>query len=130
MIKFYEEESEIIPEFAVILTKMNNKWLLCKQKQKDYYEFPGGKKEKNESIQNTAKRELYEETGAINFELKQISLYSMEEDGKIKYGMLFFAEVYDVEKLPNYEMEKIFLFEKLPSNLRYPEIYKELLKMV
>ena len=68
-IKFYKEIEEKKLEFAVIICKKDNKWILCKHKKRNVYEFPGGKREEGESIYETAKRELFEETGASNFEL-------------------------------------------------------------
>jgi len=38
--------------------------VFCKHKDRDTFEFPGGHREKDEKIEETAKRELWEETGA------------------------------------------------------------------
>lgn len=33
-----------------------------------------------------------------------------------------------MQKLPDFEIEQIDFFEKLPDNVTYPEIYKQILK--
>lgn len=53
--------------FAVICTKHKFKWIWCKNKKKGTWEIPGGKREKEESLNQAASRELFEEPG-INFE--------------------------------------------------------------
>lgn len=98
------------------------------------YEFPGGKREKGETIYQTAKRELLEETGACKYEIIPISPYSMieYENEKIieKYGMLYYARIFEIQELPNMEMESIHLFNKIPRELRYPEIYNSLINKI
>jgi 8-oxo-dGTP pyrophosphatase MutT (NUDIX family) len=72
---------------------------------------PGGHREQGEDILETAKRELYEETGAINFEINPICIYSVTApdnfDGKETFGKLFFAEIHTFEKDLHSEIEKI-----------------------
>ena len=60
-------------KFAVIIAKHNGKWVFCKHRERSTWEVPGGHREQGEDILETAKRELYEETGAINFEINPVS---------------------------------------------------------
>lgn len=55
-------------KFAVIAARYNGKWIFCRHKQRDTWEIPGGHREPGENIAETAKRELHEETGAVEFE--------------------------------------------------------------
>lgn len=38
------------------------------------------------------------------------------------YGMLYYADINKFEQIPGFEIEKIDLFDQLPSNWTYPEI--------
>ena len=75
-VRFYDSVSDELLKFAVIISKTNSKWVFCKHKERNTYEIPGGHRE-NEDIIDTARRELYEETGALRFDLKPICIYSV-----------------------------------------------------
>lgn len=64
-VKFHETVDDKLLKFAVIISKHNGKWVFCKHKERNTYEIPGGHREPNEPILETAKRELSEETGAL-----------------------------------------------------------------
>ncbi|MBS5725301.1 MAG: NUDIX domain-containing protein, partial [Clostridiales bacterium] len=68
-IRFYDSVKDDLLKFAVMIAKYRGKWVFCKHKDRDTYECPGGHRERDESIWETAKRELYEETGATDFNL-------------------------------------------------------------
>ena len=55
-VQFYDEVDDSLLKFAVIISKSNNKWVFCKHKQRDTFEIPGGRREENEQIPETAKR--------------------------------------------------------------------------
>lgn len=70
-VNFYDEVDDSLLKFAVIISKADGKWVFCKHKERDTYEIPGGHREEGELILDTAKRELREETGAIDFNIKE-----------------------------------------------------------
>ncbi len=131
-VKFYDVVPDNLLKFAVIISKHNGKWVLCKHKERSTYEVPGGHRESGENILDTAKRELYEETGATVFDLKPVCVYSVTApnnfDGQETFGMLYFAEIKDFEPELHSEIEKIEFFDKLPNNWTYPLIQPKLLK--
>ena len=135
-VNFYNSIEDSLLKFAVIVSRSQGKWVFCKHKERDTYECPGGHREAGEDILSTAKRELYEETGAIDYSIKQICVYSVcGNDGVIKnkaetFGMLYFAEISKFEELPGFEIESIELFDNLPNNWTYPEIQPKLLEKV
>lgn len=108
--------------------------MFCKHKERDTYEVPGGHRETGESILEAARRELYEETGAVDYDIKPICVYSVtgknrvNETGEETFGMLFFADVKCFEKELHSEMEKIELFDELPEKWTYHLIQPILIK--
>ena len=62
-VKFYDGVEDELLKFAVIISKSNGKWVFCKHKERETYEVPGGHREPHETIFETARRELFEETG-------------------------------------------------------------------
>ena len=129
-VKFYEEVDDQLLEFAVIVSKYKGKWVYCKHRERDTYEAPGGHRDNGENIIETAKRELFEETGAKKFKLTRIGVYSVSNEGKETFGMLFFADIEEFGELPEMEIEKIELFDKLPDKLTYPLIQPKLVERV
>ena len=82
-VKFYDSITDELLKFAVIISKSNGKWVFCKHKDRDTYEVPGGHREENESIDETARRELYEETGATQFVINPICVYSVTGKNRV-----------------------------------------------
>lgn len=131
-VKFYDSAEDALLKFAVIIAKSGGKWVFCKHKERDTYEVPGGHREAGEDIFETAKRELYEETGAVVYNIEPVCVYSVTAednfDGKETFGMLYFAEIKEFEKELHNEIEKIVLMEDLTDNWTYPGIQPELVK--
>ncbi len=121
-VNFYESVSDEKLKFAVIASKYNGRWIWCKHKERDTYEIPGGHRENGENISDTARRELYEETGAVKYDLSPVCVYAVEKDGEETFGMLFYAEVYEMENELHSEIERTELFEGVPESLTYSQI--------
>lgn len=133
-VKFYDTVVDKLLKFAVIVAKSNGKWVFCKHKERDTYECPGGHREAGENIDDTARRELYEETGAIDYTIKPICVYSVTApdnfNGAETFGKLYFADITTFEAELHSEIEKIELFDELPTKWTYPLIQPLLLKEV
>ena len=133
-IKFYEDVDDNLLKFAVIISKTNGKWVFCKHSDRETYEIPGGHRESGESILETARRELKEETGAIEFNIRPVCVYSVtgknnvNKSGEETYGMLFFAEIFSFEDELHSEMEKIVFLDSQPEAMTYPLIQPLLIK--
>lgn len=133
-VKFYDNISDELLKFAVIITKTNGKWVFCKHKERNTFEIPGGHREDNETILETAKRELREETGALDFSISPLCVYSVtgknkvNETGEETYGMLFFADVKTFENELHSEMEKVLITDTLVENWTYPLIQPKLIE--
>lgn len=127
-VSFYDSIDDRLLKFAVIISKYNGKWVFCKHKERNTYEIPGGHREAGEKIDETAKRELIEETGAIDFIINPVCVYSVtgknrvNENGEETFGMLYYAEIRSFSKKLNSEIEYIKLFDELPTEWTYPLI--------
>ncbi len=126
-VKFYDEAEDSLLKFAVIISKHNGKWVFCKHKQRETLEIPGGHREIGEKIGETAKRELYEETGAVDFTIKPICVYSVTSDSRETFGMLYFADINAFDSELHNEIERIYLLDDLPSEWTYPLIQPKLI---
>lgn len=133
-VKFYDEIDDALLKFAVIIAKTDGRWIFCKHKERDTYEVPGGHREAGENILDTAKRELREETGAIDFDIKPVCVYSVKGKTRVNedindetFGMLFVADVFSFEEIHS-EIEKIIFCEKLVDDWTYPFIQPKLIE--
>ena len=135
-VRFYDEIEDSLLKFAVIISKTNGKWVFCKHKERDTYEVPGGHRESGETIEETARRELREETGAVEFDIKPVCVYSVK--GKTRanenledetFGMLFTADIFSFEEIHS-EIEKIIICDEVVENWTYPLIQPKLLEEV
>lgn len=131
-VNFYDSITDSMLKFAVIIAKYHDKYVFCKHKMRNTWEIPGGHREKDEDIFETAKRELYEETGAIVFDIMPICVYSViapnNFNGVETFGKLFFADIHQFENELHNEIEKIVITDKLPTNWTYPEIQPKLIE--
>ena len=131
-VHFYDKVDDALLTFAVIAARHVGKWVFCKHKKRSTYEFPGGRREPHEaSIDETAKRELWEETGAREYDLRSVCVYSVKREGaEESYGMLYYADIHSFDALPPFEIEKIELFDALPEHWTYPLIQPKLLQKI
>lgn len=127
-VKFYDTVDDSLLKFAVILSRSEGKWVFCKHRERETYEIPGGHRDPGEAIEDTAKRELQEETGAVDFKIWPVCVYSVtgktrvNETGDESFGMLYYAEIKSFEEELHSEMEKIVLLDAMPDKLTYPLI--------
>lgn len=134
-VKFYEQIDDEKLKFAVIISKTGGKWVLCKHKERNTYEVPGGHREPGETILQTAKRELQEEIGAIDFDIAPVCVYSVigktrvnENIDEESFGMLYFANIRTFEQELHSEIEKIIITDQLPKEWTYPLIQPKLME--
>lgn len=132
-VNFYDEVDDSLLEFTVIISKSNGKWVFCKHKERDTFEVPGGHRETGEKIEDTAVRELKEETGAVDFNIKPVCVYSVkgktrvnENAAKESFGMLYAAEIFSFEEIHS-EIEKIVLSDDLIRQWTYLLIQPKLI---
>ena len=125
--KFYElgTVEESLVKRVVIVSNYKGKWVYCKHKERNTWEIPGGHVEEGEIPLEAAKRELYEETGAIEFDIEPISVYSVSQ-----YALLYYANIKKLGPLPESEIQSISFFENQPENLTYTDMHSKLFDKV
>lgn len=126
--------------FAVIAAMHRGSWVFVRHRDRATYEMPGGHIEPGEAPADTARRELYEESGALDFTVEPVCVYGVgrgllhggADSGHAddSYGVLFFAQVREFGELPPFEMSERILARSMPERLTYPEIQPRLLDRV
>ena len=133
-VRFYDTAQDALLKFAVIIARADGKWVFCKHKERDTLEIPGGHREPGEYAMETAKRELREETGAAEFTIRPVCVYSVtgtnrvNETGEETFGLLCCAEIKSFEAQLHSEMEKVILTEDFPEKWTYPLIQPKLIE--
>ena len=132
-VKFYDEAAGDLLKFAVIIARKDGKWIFCKHKERDTYELPGGHRERGETILEAARRELQEETGAVDFTMEPVCIYSVKGKTRVNqnaeeetYGMLYVADVFALSEIHS-EIEKIIVTDQLVDRWTYPLIQPKLI---
>ncbi|MDQ0112361.1 NUDIX hydrolase [Paenibacillus harenae] len=115
----WNEVNQELMQFAVIIARFNNQFVIIKNRKRGGWEVPGGRREPGEYILDTARRELFEETGAIQFEIAPFGIYSWRGS----YGMVFEANIKEFASLPDYEIEEIKFVDTLPAGLNFGDMF-------
>lgn len=131
-IKFHDM-SENNLKYVVIGAYYKGEWLMVQHHKRSTWEMPGGHIEIGELPDYAAKRELYEETGAVEFTLNAICDYSVTRDGVSSLGRLYTAHIETLGDLPDSEIHAVMslkdemiwtydaiqplLFEKLKTHI-------------
>lgn len=120
--------------FVVIFARHRGQWVFCRHRERITWETAGGHIEPGESPLEAAKRELFEESGAVAFTIEPAFDYWVSDDLGSSSGVVFLAQVEELGPLPESEMAETALFGGLPEALTYPHIaprlFEEICKMV
>jgi 8-oxo-dGTP diphosphatase len=116
--------------YVVMGARYGDRWIFVRHCQRETWEMPAGHIETGEDPDAAARRELFEETGAVRVSLTVISDYSVTDSGKTAFGRLYRAGVMELVPLPEHEIEEIKLCMELPSRLTYPEVQTVLFSLL
>lgn len=89
------------PEHVLVICQFYQQWLLTKHKKRGF-EFPGGKREAGETLEEAANREVFEETGAILKSLEHLGEYKVSGDQGSFVKAIFYGEVEKLQPTSDY----------------------------
>ncbi|AIM15984.1 nucleoside triphosphatase YtkD [Neobacillus sedimentimangrovi] len=113
MIQFFDEKGNRVelsfsrnafgvePKHVLVLCKLQEDWVLTRHKERGL-EFPGGKREKGETLEEAARREVYEEIGAVLGDVRYLAEYKVSERNGYFVKAVFLADVKRLERTGNY----------------------------
>ena len=122
--KIYPTGSLKSYKYVVVLSEYQGKILLSRHQCRKTWETQGGHIEAGEQPLDAAKRELFEESGAVDFDIQPLCDYWAGEEGTDDWanGQVFRATIRCLGPLPDSEMAEVREFDRLPDNLTYPQI--------
>lgn len=115
-------------KYVVVLSRFEGKLLLSRHRARSTWETQGGHVEPGETPLEAARRELYEESGAAEYDMVPLCDYRAwdESTGRGASGVVFAADIRVLGNLPESEMAEVRAFDALPENVTYPAITPEL----
>lgn len=111
-------------KYVIMLARENGKFLWCRQKGKSTWEIPGGHVEPGETPEQAARRELFEETGAVGYTLRPLFDCCAGGDAAVVY----LAEVTERASLPESEMEEVRPADAIPGEWSWPWLQPKILQ--
>lgn len=109
-------------KYVVVCSRYEGKWLLSRHRKRETWETQGGHIEAGETPMEAARRELFEESGVKDADIYPVCDYYGYDPRSHSNGMVFFAEVHHLGRMPESEIQEIRLFDVLPENLTYPNV--------
>ena len=113
-------------KYVVVMSKYQGKILLSRHRDRTTWETQGGHIEPGETPVDAARRELYEESGAVDFDIRPVFDYWAGDENGGASGQVFAAEIRTLGPMPRSEMAEVRAFDEVPPNVTYPAITPEL----
>ena len=113
-------------KYVVVMSKYQGRILLSRHRDRTTWETQGGHIEPGETPLDAARRELYEESGALDFDIRPIFDYWAGDENGGASGQVFAAEIRTLGPMPKSEMAEVRAFDQVPPNVTYPAITPEL----
>lgn len=102
ILTFERNAFSIVARHVFVICRYNDAWLLTKHAKRGL-EFPGGKLEGNETIEDAAVREVYEETGGVVKSLTFLGEYLVNDKDRSPFvKAIMYAEIEKVQNKEDY----------------------------
>ena len=109
--------------FVIMVSYSDSGWLWVRHRERDTWELPAGHVEAGETADEAACRELYEETGAVDYSIVSIRSYSGSYQSQKVYGKIYLVNIFNREPLKDSsEITENRVFTGIPDHLTYPDI--------
>lgn len=115
-------------KYVMVFSRYQGKYLLSRHKERTTWEIQGGHIEPGETPLQAARRELFEESGAVRYRMEPLFDCRAENVRGEANGVVFAAEIEELGPLPQSEMAEVRTWEELPENLTYPDLTMALWK--
>lgn len=116
------------PNHVLVLVHSKEGWIFTHHKKRGL-EFPGGKREQGESIEQAAIREVWEETGVHIKQLTYIGQYKVTEQSNSFVKNVYFAHALSIVPKKDYmETNGAVIIQELPDEFiddRYSFIMRD-----
>lgn len=127
MLKVAFHPPDFVPDcgltYVIIGAIYQNRWVFIRHKHRKAYELPAGHIKPSEDTDLAARRELEEETGAMDYSIKCIATYTVNEDGSYRAGRLFFAAISVMgEEIDTGEIDELLFSISLPEEISFPYV--------
>jgi 8-oxo-dGTP diphosphatase len=100
-LSFSDHAFDVPAKHVLVICQYEGEWLLTQHKTRGL-EFPGGKMEPGEALEDTAKREVHEETGALLNELIKIGEYRVTDSKCSFIKAVYWGKVKRINKKSDY----------------------------
>lgn len=122
---FFEQgQSQFESKHVLVIAKWQGDWLLTKHRERGL-EFPGGKAETGETLEQAAQRELYEETGAKAEQFEWLAEYTVHTDAPF-CKTVYTAVITDIDDIVRMETEGPVFVPQLDMDERYSFLMRDM----
>lgn len=127
-VRFFDLDSKQPITKFYIVSRYQNQWVFCKYRGFNSHDIPHGQCEFNETIKEAAAREIFEDTGAIVYNMKPLCAFEVIENDFNLKAVLFYAEIEKLNQLSSFKIEQVIKTDAFPDFAREESFQAALLK--
>ncbi len=129
-VRFIDSLNDKLVKIVMVVSTYKGKLVFCKHRVRKTYEIPAGHKELGEKPIEAARRELVEETSAIDYHIEPVCYYSVTDEYAENFGKIFVADITKISGNLEYEIEEIIFSNTVPDNTTYPYVVNKIIDEV